>query len=146
MKKMIVTALCLLLMLSLAACSANEQKAAEEESALLTDEFLKGTWVIDGSTNSYNEVDVRTRFGSMFSMFAPNLNFGDNGAFSYYIGAYGGEGSYQIAEGQITYTITDQNEGTPESSVIWPEEVEGKSCLVQQLDFGPESYYLVWSR
>lgn len=107
----------------------------------VTEQGLLGKWSVDTKrTMDYNEVSMNDMFGRPYN---DGMEFGEQGAFKYFITFYGGSGHYQISENHINYSIVTYDWGEQEQSgVIEVQVIDDTVYLIQNV----LGYTVFWKR
>ncbi|MCD8130155.1 MAG: hypothetical protein LUE16_02570 [Lachnospiraceae bacterium] len=98
--------------------TGSEEQEESDNGAVVDGVNLIGTWEADYNRMlEINQVSYWYEFGSSYR-YGNGMSFGADGTFSYWIGFYGGEGTWRIEENQIVFWIERYEDGIEETGVL----------------------------
>ena len=125
----------LLLIVVLSGCTTNSF-----ETVFVTQEQLVGKWTIDAAyTKDFTGKDLQEMYGSAFGTYGCGMEFGNDGAFNYYIAMRtGGEGSYTVSKVNKCISV----ELADSKFSIWAVSIDGNLRLM--MDQGGD--LIIWKK
>ena len=125
-----------------------EQNAEGAVSQILIKDRVVGKWVIDSDYSAeYNNISMYDLYGSAFGDYGSGMEFGENGEFSYYIGAgVGGRGTADYCGDEIYAEITEYESGNSVNLCIWAVESEDDMRLAIEEQGLSDTYTIFWKK
>ena len=104
-----------------------------------------GEWELDPVNNS-DIADLYTLFGSSLRQFGAKLTVRSDGRIEYYIGLWGGAGTYKVIDNTVVADLMSYNDPHPYKASFSIVTEGSKTYLVYRFDNGITSALIWWTK
>ena len=105
-----------------------------------------GTYRLDTERGDQDIAELYTLFGSSLRDYGAQMQLSGDGAFSYYLGLTGGEGTYTVDGSTVTAAVTDYSEGNPATLTLYLITEGEETFLLYPYDNAVKTVNIWWKQ